>query len=256
MDSAPTHRHFEITLLQERAAGTFARVYLAEAIGADGLSRIVAVKVLKEQWSDSGELLDRTRDEARLLARLHHKNILRVEAMAELQGQPTIIMEFVDGLDLKQLIEGREDNGDDGGKPIPARAAYSIAQRAASALEAAYFKVPYGMSDPLKVVHRDVKPSNIMVSCEGGVKVLDFGTARYSWEGRHAKTGALRFGSLKYMSPERRSGDRGDHSSDIYSLGLVLIEMLRGKLLPLLPLPSLHPLLCTSTPPPTLGPAP
>jgi len=236
MDSAPTHRHFEITLLQERAAGTFARVYLAEAIGADGLSRIVAVKVLKEQWSDSGELLDRTRDEARLLARLHHKNILRVEAMAELQGQPTIIMEFVDGLDLKQLIEGREDNGDDGGKPIPARAAYSIAQRAASALEAAYFKVPYGMSDPLKVVHRDVKPSNIMVSCEGGVKVLDFGTARYSWEGRHAKTGALRFGSLKYMSPERRSGDRGDHSSDIYSLGLVLIEMLRGKLLPLLPL--------------------
>lgn len=232
MEPATAHRQLEITLLQERSAGTFARVYLAEASGADGLSRIVAVKVLKEQWSESSELLDRTRDEARLLARLRHKNILRVEAMAELDGQPAIVMELVDGLDLKQLVER---TAQEGGR-IPPRAAYAIAQQAASALEAAYFKVPYGMADPLHVVHRDVKPSNIMVSCEGEVKVLDFGTARYQWEGRLAQTGALRFGSLKYMSPERRSGDRGDHASDIYALGLVLVEMLRGAALPLLPL--------------------
>lgn len=228
----PPGRQLEITLLQERSSGTFAKVYLAESRGSDNLSRIVAVKVLKEQWSESSEVLDRTYDEARLLARLHHKNILRVEALTELEGQPAIVMEFVDGVDLKQLIERLARRGE----RIPPRAAYKIAQDTASALEASYFKVPYGRSEPLQVVHRDVKPSNIMVSVEGEVKVLDFGTARSNYEGRLARTGALRFGSLKYMSPERREGDRGDHTTDVYALGLVLLEMLRGESLPLLPL--------------------
>ncbi len=219
----------EITLLQERSAGTFARVYVAEATRGDGLSRIVAVKVLKTQWSEEPELLARTQDEARLLARLHHRNILRVEGLAELSGQPAIIMEFVDGLDLKQLIERT-------GEPIPPRAAYRIIRDASAALQAAYFRNPYGRAEPMRVVHRDIKPSNIMVSVEGEVKVLDFGTARYQNEIRLAQTGALRFGSLKYMSPERRAGDRGEHSSDIYALGLVLIEILLGEILPIIPL--------------------
>ncbi len=219
----------EITLLQERSAGTFARVYLAEARGADDLKRIVAVKLLKAQWSDEPDLLNRTRDEARLLARLHHRNILRVEGLAEHSGQPAIIMEFVDGVDLGQLIEKL-------GRPVPPRAALQITRDSAGALEAAYFRTPYGSEESLKVVHRDIKPSNIMVSVEGEVKVLDFGTAHYQNEIRLAQTGALRLGSLKYMSPERRSGDRGDHSCDIYALGIVLLEMLLGELLPVIPL--------------------
>ena len=77
-----------LTILQERSTGTFARVYLAEAQSQDGLSRIVAVKVLKEQWTESEELIRRTRDEAMLLARLRHKNILRVEAMTQIDGNP------------------------------------------------------------------------------------------------------------------------------------------------------------------------
>ncbi|MDG1481524.1 MAG: serine/threonine-protein kinase [Myxococcota bacterium] len=219
----------EIILLQERSAGTFARVYLAEARGADGLKRIVAVKLLKAQWSDEPDLLNRTRDEARLLARLHHRNILRVEGLAEHRGQPAIIMEFVDGVDLGQVIEKLDG-------PVPARAALQIIRDAAGALEAAYFRTPYGSEESLKVVHRDIKPSNIMVSVEGEVKVLDFGTAHYQNEIRLAQTGALRLGSLKYMSPERRGGDRGDHSCDIYALGIVLMEMLLGELLPVVPL--------------------
>lgn len=227
--AADSHRQQEITLLQERSAGTFARVYLAEAHTQDGLSRIVAVKLLKTQWSSDTELLNRTYDEARLLARLHHRNILRVEAIAELSGQPAIIMEFVDGIDLKQLIERTNT-------PLPPRAAYRIIRDTAAALEAAYFRAPYGREEPLRVIHRDIKPSNVMVSIEGDVKVLDFGTARYQNEIRLAQTGALRFGSLKYMSPERRTGDRGVHSCDIYSLGVLLIELLLGELLPILPL--------------------
>lgn len=228
---SPSDHQLQIKLLQERSAGTFARVYLAEARGSGGLSRVVAVKVLKEQWSDSHEILTRTRDEARLLARLQHRNILRVEALAEVDGQPAIVMEFVDGLDLQQLIErlGKRD------RRIPRRTVYSILAGTASALAAAWEEVPVTMSGPLRVVHRDIKPSNVMVSRQGEVKVLDFGTARFDFTERQARTGAMRFGSLKYMAPERRRGDRGEHPSDVYALGLVAIETLQGAMLPVLP---------------------
>lgn len=231
-DAANDDSRLQITLLQERSAGTFARVYLAEARGGGGLARVVAVKVIKEQWSDSHEILTRTRDEARLLARLQHRNILRVEALAEVDGQPAIVMEFVDGLDLQQLIERLARAK----RRIPRRSVYRIMADACSAVAAAWEEVPVNGSGPLRVVHRDLKPGNVMISKQGEVKVLDFGTARFDVGDRLASTGALRFGSLKYMSPERRMGDRGDHPSDVYALGLMCIEMLLGEILPVLPI--------------------
>jgi serine/threonine protein kinase len=160
MAHVPTGPQLALTMLQERSTGTFAKVYLAEARGPDGLSRIVAVKVLKEQWLESEELIRRTRDEAMLLARLRHKNILRVEAMTEIDQRPAIVMEFVDGVDLGQLIEAK----DGAITAFPPRAAYRIAMETASALHAAWARVPYGLSEPLQVVHRDIKPPNIMIS--------------------------------------------------------------------------------------------
>lgn len=219
-------------LLHEINAGTFARLYLAETRGAGGIDRIVAVKILREQWNEQQDIVNRTRDEARLLARLRHKNILRVEDLVEVDGQTAIIMEYVDGLDLKQLVDGLQERR----QRVPAKVALQIVLQAVSAIEAAYFKIPTGLDQPLKVVHRDVKPSNIMLSAEGEVRVLDFGTARSSHIFRSAQTGAMRFGSLKYMSPERREGDRGEHAGDIYALGLVLLELLRTEWLPLLPM--------------------
>jgi serine/threonine protein kinase len=231
MESPNVARNLEIVLVHELSSGTFARLYLAEARAPGGIERIVAVKILREQWSESAEILNRTRDEARLLARLRHKNILRVEDLAEIDGQLAIIMEFVDGLDLKQLVDGLTKER----LRLPARAVLDICAATASALDAAHNRVPYGHEQPLHVVHRDIKPSNVMVSVEGEVKVLDFGTAR-STQQRSAQTGALRFGSLKYMSPERREGDRGEIASDVYALGLTMLELLRGAWLPLLPL--------------------
>lgn len=222
----------ELVLLHEINAGTFARLYLAEARGAGGLDRIVAVKILREQWNEQQDVVSRTRDEARLLARLRHKNILRVEDLVEVDGQTAIIMEYVDGLDLKQLVEALHQAR----QRVPPKVALRIVQETASALEAAYFRIPTGLEKPLRVVHRDIKPSNVMISNEGEVRVLDFGTARSSAVFRSAQTGALRFGSLKYMSPERREGDRGEHASDVYAIGLVLIELLRTDWLPLLPM--------------------
>ncbi|MBM4393832.1 MAG: serine/threonine protein kinase, partial [Deltaproteobacteria bacterium] len=232
MEALAGGRGTELVLLHEINAGTFARLYLAEARASGGIDRIVAVKILREQWNEQQEVVARTRDEARLLARLRHKNILRVEELVEVDGQTAIIMEYVDGLDLKQLVEALNQRR----QRLPCKVALHIACEAASALEAAYFRVPTGLDKPLRVVHRDIKPSNIMVSTEGEVRVLDFGTARSSAVFRSAQTGALRFGSLKYMSPERREGDRGEHPSDVYALGLVLLELLRTEWLPLFPM--------------------
>jgi serine/threonine protein kinase len=228
----PSHRRLELVLLHELSSGTFARLYLAEARGSGGIDRIVAVKLLRDQWNESTEVLARTRDEARLLARLRHKNIVRVEELTEFDGQLAIIMEFVDGLDLRQLQDALRARG----MALGPRAALQVSAATAAAIAAAYERVPLGLDAPLHVVHRDIKPSNIMVSCEGEVKVLDFGTARSTQALRSAQTGALRFGSLKYMSPERREGDRGEHPADVYALGLVLLELFRGESLPLLPM--------------------
>ena len=216
----------EITLLQERNSGTFAQVFLARAEDVGGLRRIVAVKVLKARWTDSDDVLNRTRDEAQLLASLQHQNIVRVDAITEIDKRPAIIMEFVHGLDLAQLLKAVAERN----TKIPPRAVYEIAEGIASALAAAWFRVPIGLSEPLRVVHRDIKPSNVMIGMDGELKVLDFGTARFEDAGRAAKTEAMRFGSLKYMSPERRNGDRGDHAADLYSLGLVILEMLGGRI--------------------------
>jgi serine/threonine protein kinase len=209
------------------------------------VERLVAVKIVREQWSASSEVVNRTRDEARLLGRLRHKNILRVEELTEIDGHPAIIMEYVDGLDLKQIVEtlatrSNQQKGMPGNRPQPSRVspktALQVIAHTAAALDAAFNRTPYGMDKPLQVVHRDVKPSNIMISVEGEVKVLDFGTARSSHAFRAAHTGALRMGSLKYMSPERREGDRGEPPGDIYSLGLTAVELLQGAWLPMLPL--------------------
>jgi serine/threonine protein kinase len=230
-DGARTDRSAEIVLLKQISGGTFARVYLAEATGGD-ITRLVAVKVLREQWVEIEEIVQRTQDEARMLARLRHPNIVRVEGLVKLKGQPAIVMEFVEGLDCKNLAETAWAKGN----TLSPRAVWELGRRVASALDAAWRKVPYGLTKPLQLVHRDIKPSNLMLSVEGQIKVLDFGTARANLEERQAHTKATRLGSLKYMSPERRDGERGEHGSDVYALGLSLIELLSRQWLPVLPL--------------------
>ncbi|HNH49991.1 MAG TPA: protein kinase, partial [Myxococcota bacterium] len=162
MEAQGSEKRFELELLQEVNAGTFARLYLAQMRGAGGIERLVAVKLVREQWAAMDEVVTRTRDEARLLARLRHKNILRVEELTEIDGQAAIVMEYVEGLDLKQLQDALRTSG----KRFSPKAALQIATQVASALEAAWAKIPLGMETPLAVVHRDIKPSNIMVSVE------------------------------------------------------------------------------------------
>jgi serine/threonine protein kinase len=213
-------RRFRI--IKEIAEGGFGKVFLAEQISSDGFSRIVAVKLLHAKWSSHDEVVQRTRDEARLLGLIRHQHIVKVEDLTSIDGKCAIVMEYLEGVDLKWMMQFLKDRNE----VFPRAALFEIILAVASALDAAYNSTPLQGGDPLKVIHRDIKPSNIFVTVAGGVKVLDFGTARANFAEREAKTQALAFGSQGYMAPERMLGEEDTPAADIFSLGITLYELL------------------------------
>jgi serine/threonine protein kinase len=217
---AEARRRFRF--VKELAQGGFGKVYLAEMLTGENFSSVVAVKLLHARWTENAEVVMRSRDEARLLGRLRHRNIVRVESLSRIQGQVAIVMEYLEGADLKTISNALRDSG----RSFPRQAAFESVGSVADALDAAYNQVPLNAAEPLRVIHRDIKPSNVMLTVEGDVKVLDFGTARASFDTREAKTQALAFGSAAYMSPERLMGDEDTPAADVFALGLTLWELL------------------------------
>jgi len=208
--------------LKALSEGSFGKVYLAEMVTGDAFSTVVAIKLLHGKWLGHEEIVMRSRDEARLLGLLRHQNIIRVEDLSSINGQCAVIMEYLDGVDLKAVISYLEENK----KPFPRRTALELGSSIASALDAAYNHRPLQGGPPLRVIHRDIKPSNVMVTPAGAVKVLDFGTARANFEDREAQTMALAFGSQAYMAPERMMGDPDTPAADVFSLGVTIWELL------------------------------
>jgi serine/threonine protein kinase len=213
-------RRFRI--IKEIAEGGFGKVYLAEQISSDGFSRIVAVKLLHAKWSSHDEVVMRTRDEARLLGLIRHQHIVKVEDLTSIDGKCAIVMEYLEGCDLKWMMTFLKERD----LEFPRAALFEIVLASASALDAAYNGRPLQGGEPLRVIHRDIKPSNVFVTVAGGVKVLDFGTARANFAEREAKTQALAFGSQGYMAPERMLGEEDTPAADIFSLGIALYELL------------------------------
>ncbi len=208
--------------IKEIAEGGFGKVYLAEQLSADGFSRIVAVKLLHAKWSSHDEVVMRTRDEARLLGLIRHQNIVKVEDLTSIDGKCAIVMEYLEGVDLKWMAQYLKDHG----QKFPRAALFEIMLLVASALDAACNGLPLQGGEPLRVIHRDIKPSNVFVTVAGQVKVLDFGTARANFAEREAKTQALAFGSQGYMAPERMLGEEDTPAADVFSLGVTLWELL------------------------------
>jgi serine/threonine protein kinase len=208
--------------LKELAQGGFGKVYLAEMITGENFSSVVAIKLLHGRWLGNHEIVMRSRDEARLLGRLRHRNIVRVEDLTSINGQCAIVMEYLQGVDLKTITTTLRERSQN----FPRKSAFEATGAIAAALDAAYSHRPLQGGEPLQVIHRDIKPSNAMITIEGDVKVLDFGTARASFEEREAKTQVLAFGSQAYMAPERILGEADAPSGDIYSLGITLYECL------------------------------
>jgi serine/threonine protein kinase len=208
--------------LKELAQGGFGKVYLAEMVTGDNFSSVVAIKLLHGRWLSNDEIVMRSRDEARLLGRLRHRNIVRVEDLTAINGQCAIVMEYLQGVDLKNTTGWLKEHG----RRFPFKAAFEAIAAIAAGLDAAFNHVPIQGGTPLQVIHRDIKPSNAMITIEGDVKVLDFGTARATFEEREAKTQVLAFGSQAYMSPERTLDQQDGSPGDIFSLGITLYELL------------------------------
>jgi len=209
-----------IILLDHLGGGGFGDVYRARVVGDAGFERIVAVKILHERWKDQKDLVARMRDEARILGLLRHPSIVRGELLCELKGRTAVVMEYVEGEDLSGLL-GR-------GLRPPPRAAEELIATVADALSAAQdFLAEEGRK--VRVLHRDIKPGNLRVTPFGTVKVLDFGIAFAEFEGREAITRFNAPGTPDYLAPERRLGSHDHPGSDVFSLGLVLLEMLVGR---------------------------
>lgn len=206
-------------LMEICAAGTFGTVCVVRDLNTGGL---VALKVLKEAHLHRPRVIARTHDEASMLRLIHHPGIVQVEGLVEIEGRPVVRMEWVRGLSLEGLLRAKRD-----GLP-PAEALESVRQ-ATSALGAAYHAIPAGRTSPMKIIHRDVKPSNMLMSVDGLVKVVDFGIARGEFEGKEAKTLSMVLGARGYLAPERLDGHDDKPTCDIYSLGIVLYEMLTGR---------------------------
>ena len=178
----------------------------------ESLHRFVAIKMLGDQLVQDDKVVRRFLQEARAVADLNHPNVVQVYAVDTHEGRPYFAMEYVEGQSLTDLIHAS-------GKIEPARAA-EIIREAANGLAAAHGK---------EVVHRDIKPDNIMLTNQGGVKVVDFGIAKMEeTDAKLTATGML-VGTPNYISPEVCLGDPVDVRSDIFSLGIVFFEMLTGR---------------------------
>lgn len=214
-------------VLEIRATGAYGTLCIAKRAD-DPLDRPVAIKVLRGTLVNNPRILSRARDEARLLSRLQHPNIVRVEELLNIDRRPVVVMEAIDGVSLRQLLQ-TEPAG------LPASVVLETVRRTARALHDAYTGIGLEGEEPLRLIHRDLKPSNLLMTVHGVVKVVDFELARGEFAERETTTISTVLGTPGYMAPERFSSAEEGPEVDVYGLGVTAIELLTGRI-PELPL--------------------
>jgi serine/threonine-protein kinase len=207
-------------LLDRIAFGGMAEIYRAKTFDGQGHAHLVAVKRVLAHLAEDDDFIQMLVDEAKIASLLRHTNIARVYEFARAHGEYFIAMEHVDGKDTRTILERCRQKK----KPMPPEHAAYVAAEVGAALHAAHTALD-SKRRPLRIVHRDVSPSNIIVSYTGEVKLCDFGIAKATLSKVNTKTGVIK-GKVKYMSPEQALGRKLDHRSDVFSLGSCLYEML------------------------------
>jgi tetratricopeptide (TPR) repeat protein/predicted Ser/Thr protein kinase len=195
-------------IIEQLGQGGMATVFKAYH---PALDRYVAIKVLHPAFKEDPNFLARFQREARIVAKLEHPHIVPVYDFSEHKGMAYLVMRYVEGKTLKAYLTG---------EPLPPERILEILKPVAEALAYAHEQ---------GVLHRDIKPSNVMLTPEGGIFLTDFGLARMAQSGESTLSQDMMIGTPQYMSPEQAKGEEVDERTDIYSLGVVLFEMLTGR---------------------------
>jgi serine/threonine protein kinase len=210
-------------IVRKLARGGMAELFLARTVGPQGFEKLVVLKRILPSFAENQRFIQLFLDEARLAATLDHPNVAHVHDMGDVDGQYFIVMEYIDGQDARSILRRTHQLG----RHVPIEHAVQIAREVAAGLHYAHERRrPDG--GLLGIVHRDVSPSNIIVSYDGAVKLVDFGVAKAATSSQRTRTGSLK-GKVGYMSPEQARGAAIDRRSDIYSLGIVLWELVTTR---------------------------
>ncbi len=207
-------------LIDHISSGGMADVYRAKVQGIRGFTKTVAIKRIHEHLLERTRFLRMFTDEAKIASRLVHHNIVQIYDLGEVDSMPFIAMEYVSGRDLYRVLKRLAAMN----RKFPWRLATLVISEVCTGLHFAHeFRSPDGQ--PQEIVHRDVSPRNIVLSYDGEVKLTDFGVARARDREEHTEHGVIK-GKVRYISPEGAKGEEVDRRSDIFSLGIVLAEML------------------------------
>lgn len=218
---SPGTRLGRYTVVRRIGSGGMAELYLGRLDGPDGFCKPVALKLMHPHLSDDRHFARMFLTEARIAARLDHPAIVQVLDVGEFGGEYFMALEYVHGKDLRRVL------ADGKGTPMPRGAALRVVLEVGRALHYAHhLRDPGGRA--LGIVHRDVSPSNVLLSFQGLVKLADFGVAKIAEHHNVTQSGALK-GKLGYMSPEQCQQEHVDARSDVFSLGVVLYEATTGR---------------------------
>jgi serine/threonine-protein kinase len=210
-------------VIDRLAAGGMAEVFVAESAGIEGFKKTVAIKRVLPHLSEKKRFIAMFLDEARLSAHLSHSNVVQVFDIGVGDNTYFIVMEFVDGSDLKAAIKHVRDQG----RPFPVEQAVYICQKMCEGLAYAH-EATNENNEPLAVVHRDVSPPNVLLSKHGEIKIVDFGLAKASTQLEKSEAGIIK-GKFSYLAPEAAHGNEVDARADIFAVGIILWEMLAGR---------------------------
>ena len=222
-ESQHHHQQQRYRVIEKLASGGMAEVFRAESAGLEGFKKQVAIKRVLPHLSEKKKFISMFLDEARLSAHLSHSNCVQVFDIGVGDNAYFIVMEYVDGADLKAVLETLKKQG----RELPVEEAVFISIKICEGLCYAHELID---SDgrPFAVVHRDVSPPNVLMTKHGEIKIVDFGLAKASSQLEKSEPGIIK-GKFSYLSPEAALGKDVDHRTDIFAVGIILWEMLAGR---------------------------